>query len=131
MVYSKPYYIVFGGNSTKITGEVYIVNIDEERIEWKRVETTGDFPCPRMYHSAAVCKFGSAAGMIITFGGRSDAGNALNDVWGLRKHRNMTWDWVLIILNLLTYKNFRSKHHITTTHLIKDSNMQWHFITIY
>jgi len=94
MVYSKPYYIIYGGNSNKITGEVFIVNIDEERIEWKKIETVGDAPCPRMYHSAAVCKYGSAAGMIITFGGRSEPGNALNDVWGLRKHRNMTWDWV-------------------------------------
>ena len=33
--------------------------------------------------------------MIITYGGRDQKGNALNDCWGLRKHRNNTWDWVL------------------------------------
>ena len=32
--------------------------------------------------------------MIIVFGGRDDKGNPLNDCWGLRKHRNNTWDWV-------------------------------------
>ncbi len=98
MVYSKPFYIVFGGNSTKITNEVWLANIDDERIEWKRVETTGDTPCPRIYHAAAICKVGSAAGMIITFGGRSDTCAALNDVWGLIKHRNNSWDWVRLLL---------------------------------
>ena len=33
--------------------------------------------------------------MIITYGGRDQKGNPLNDCWGLRKHRNNTWDWVL------------------------------------
>ena len=33
--------------------------------------------------------------MIITYGGRDEKGNPLNDCWGLRKHRNNTWDWVL------------------------------------
>lgn len=94
MVYSKPYFIVFGGNSNRINNEVWIVNVDETQIEWKKLEINGEAPFPRMYHSAAVCKYGSASGMIITFGGRSDNANALNDVWGLRKHRNNTWDWV-------------------------------------
>ena len=33
--------------------------------------------------------------MMIVFGGRDGNGNALNDTWGLRKHRDETWDWVL------------------------------------
>ena len=33
--------------------------------------------------------------MIIVYGGRNDKGSPLNDCWGLRKHRNGTWDWVL------------------------------------
>ena len=33
--------------------------------------------------------------MIIVFGGRNEKGIPLNDCWGLRKHRNGTWDWVL------------------------------------
>ena len=33
--------------------------------------------------------------MIIVYGGRNEKGSPLNDCWGLRKHRNGTWDWVL------------------------------------
>ena len=33
--------------------------------------------------------------MIIVYGGRNEKGVPLNDCWGLRKHRNGTWDWVL------------------------------------
>ena len=95
MVYAKPYIAVFGGNlGNKITNDIWIINIDETKPEWKKLEPTSDLPPPRMYHAAAVCKYGGAAGMIVIFGGRSDGSSALNDTWGLRKHRNGSWDWV-------------------------------------
>ncbi len=31
--------------------------------------------------------------MMVTFGGRKKEGQVLNDMWGLRRHRNGTWDW--------------------------------------
>lgn len=95
MVYAKPYIAIFGGNmGNKITNDIWIINIDEPRLEWKKLEPTSELPPPRMYHTAAVCKYGGAAGMIVIYGGRSDGSSALNDTWGLRKHRNGTWDWV-------------------------------------
>ena len=55
----------------------------------------GDIPSPRVYHSAAHCQSGAASGMVVIFGGRSgDRQDALNDAWGLRKHRDGRWDWV-------------------------------------
>ena len=32
--------------------------------------------------------------MIVIFGGRTKDSSALNDTWGLRRHRNGKWDWV-------------------------------------
>jgi protein phosphatase len=32
--------------------------------------------------------------MIVVFGGRGIDQSALNDTWGLRKHRDGKWDWV-------------------------------------
>jgi len=32
--------------------------------------------------------------MIVIFGGRATDNNPLNDSWGLRRHRNGSWDWV-------------------------------------
>lgn len=93
--YSKPYLITFGGNiGNRITNDIWIINIDDGILEWKKLETENEVPVPRMYHSSCVCRYGGAAGMIIVYGGRSDTGNALNDTWGLRKHRNNKWDWV-------------------------------------
>lgn len=31
--------------------------------------------------------------MMILFGGRDALDNALNDTWGLRRHRDGSWDW--------------------------------------
>ena len=33
--------------------------------------------------------------MIVVFGGRGQEQMALNDAWGLRKHRDGKWDWVV------------------------------------
>ena len=95
MCYLKPYLVVIAGNiGNKITNDIWLINIDDGILEWKKLEPNGDIPPSRMYHSSSICKFGGASGMIIVFGGRNESGSALNDTWGLRKHRNGTWDWV-------------------------------------
>jgi hypothetical protein len=33
--------------------------------------------------------------MMVLFGGRTIDQSALNDTWGLRRHRDGRWDWVL------------------------------------
>ena len=57
------------------------------------ISNENSLPSPRVYHAASVCTKGSAAGMMILFGGRDNNDQALNDTWGLRRHRNDTWDW--------------------------------------
>jgi len=32
--------------------------------------------------------------MMVLFGGRGQDNNAFNDTWGLRRHRDGSWDWV-------------------------------------
>ena len=95
MCYMKPYIVIFGGNvGNRITNDIWLINIDDGILEWKKLEPTGELPAGRMYHSSALCKYGGAAGMVIIYGGRNEQGFAMNDTWGLRKHRNGTWDWV-------------------------------------
>jgi protein phosphatase len=95
MCYLKPYIVIFGGNvGNRIINDIWLINIDDGILEWKKLEPTSDLPSGRMYHSSSVCKHGGAAGMVIIYGGRNEQGFALNDTWGLRKHRNGTWDWV-------------------------------------
>ena len=95
IVFSKPHIMVFAGNTgTDAVNDVWSLNVDKAPFSWNKVETTGDSPVVRVYHSAALCQTGSATGMMIIFGGRTSNQNALNDTWGLRRHRDGRWDWV-------------------------------------
>ena len=99
MCYYKPYIVLFGGNSgSKLTNQTWIINIsDFSNLEWERLDWNTDsslVPSSRTYHSMALCKYGVALGMIIVYGGRGEDNTALSDTWGLRMHRNKTWDWL-------------------------------------
>ena len=111
MIYYRPYLIIFGGNlGNRLSNDVFITQVEEkipnkdikdsftwglkENLIWVLLDTKGNIPCPRMYHACALCKYGGAQNMVILFGGRTDKNIPLNDCWGLRRHRNGTWDWV-------------------------------------
>lgn len=96
LCYNKPYLIIFGGNlGTKLSNEVWITNVETiPKITWVLLDTKGNVPVSRMYHSCALCQYGGASNMIILFGGRGEKNIPLNDCWGLRKHRSGIWDWV-------------------------------------
>lgn len=95
ITFSKPYLLVYGGNTgTEPVNDVWCLNVDKAPFSWHKLETTGEVPAVRVYHSAALCISGSATGMMVIFGGRTADQSALNDTWGLRKHRDGRWDWV-------------------------------------
>jgi protein phosphatase len=93
-----PNIILFGGNTGSApSNDVYIINLNQEinnYFIWSKLELNSvQLPTPRVYHAASVCSKGNASGMMILFGGRDQQDHALNDTWGLRKHRDGTWDW--------------------------------------
>jgi len=95
MTLCKPYLYVFGGNTgTVATNDLWCLNIEKIPFTWVKVQCNSEQPTPRVYHSAAQCLGGSAAGMLLIFGGRTIDQSALNDTWGLRQHSDGTWDWV-------------------------------------
>ena len=95
IIFSKPYLLVFGGNTgTEPVNDVWWLNVDKAPFSWTLLETVGDQPWVRVYHSAALCSTGSATGMMVVFGGRTNDQTALKDSWGLRRHRDGRWDWV-------------------------------------
>ena len=73
---------------------MWCLNVDKAPFSWVSLNINGDSPCARVYHSAALCSMGSATGMMIIFGGRTNDQSALNDTWGLRRHRDGRWDWI-------------------------------------
>jgi protein phosphatase len=94
LVYLKPYLILFGGNyGNEPVNDVWIFNSEAQPLQWARLDIQGDLPPARVYHASAVCNYGFANGMMVTYGGRKKDGIVLNDMWGLRRHRNGTWDW--------------------------------------
>jgi protein phosphatase len=94
LVFLKPYLILFGGNyGNEAVNDVWIFNSESQPLQWNKLEIGGDLPPTRVYHTAAVCNYGFANGMMVIYGGRKKDGNVLNDMWGLRRHRNGSWDW--------------------------------------
>jgi hypothetical protein len=51
---------------------VWCLNVDKAPFSWLKLETPGDCPNIRVYHSAAMCHMGSATGMMVIFGGRTN-----------------------------------------------------------
>ena len=91
----RPHLVLFGGNTgNEPASDAWFVNIERTPLQWQRIDVAGDIPPPRVYHAAAVCVYGTANGMLIIFGGRTTDQSALNDTWGLRKHRDGRWDWL-------------------------------------
>jgi len=135
MVNFKSNIILFGGvlkEKNKLTNEIWILNLEnylkrnENKIShsstlsvkiyftWKLIKFDSNklSPQPRMYHSCGICKTGKARGMITIFGGRDANGEALNDVWGLRKHKNGNWEWVLPMCDKSTVPLGRYQHTV-------------------
>jgi protein phosphatase len=88
--------IVFGGmlKNNILANDLWVYSIQEK--EWKQFETK-DSPVARVYATSSICKQGKTKGMIMLFGGRDAEGLALNDTWGLRRHRDGSWEWVTLI----------------------------------
>ncbi|EGR31094.1 ser thr protein phosphatase family protein, putative [Ichthyophthirius multifiliis] len=91
----KPYLVVFGGNTgSESVNDSWVLNIEKAPYNWQKLEISSENPIMRVYHSAGVCSSGAANGMMVIFGGRTQDQSALNDSWGLRRHRDGRWDWV-------------------------------------
>ena len=94
MGYLKPFLIIHGGNTGNEPVTDVWVNDIMNTAEWRKAETGIENPPPRVYHSASICRTGTANGMMVIFGGRGADGTPLNDTWGLRKHRDNRLDWM-------------------------------------
>ena len=95
LVFYKPFLILFGGNlNNEAINDVWTFNSESSPLLWTKLDIKDNIPQPRVYHSAAVCTYGGANGMMVIFGGRRKDGHHLNDMWGLRRHRSGVWDWM-------------------------------------
>ena len=73
IVFTKPYLLVYGGNTgQQSVNDVWCLNVDKAPFSWVSLNISGDQPSARVYHSAALCSMGSATGMMIIFGGRTN-----------------------------------------------------------
>lgn len=97
MISCKPNLIVIGGNDgQQASNDVWFLNVEKSPFCWVEVVFPPNMKKPpkRVYHSADLCRDGPASTMIVIFGGRSSDNKSLNDLWGLRQHRDSTWDWM-------------------------------------
>lgn len=95
MVFFKPYILVIGGNiGNEPCNEVWALSIDKSPFFWNKLEFKDVEPAPRVYHTSCIWKSTNKVDMVLMFGGRNNKNVALNDMWGLRRHKNSVWDWV-------------------------------------
>ncbi len=107
MLYSKPHLILTGGvgkEKNRLTNDLWICDLSKKVLISDRMESLFVYewtpidcnisPPPRMYHTAGIIKSGRAKGMILIYGGRGEKSQPLKDTWGLRKHRDGSWEWI-------------------------------------
>lgn len=97
MIFFKPFILLVGGNiGNEPSNEVWFLSIDKSPFFWKKIDFNMDIktPSPRVYHSLSLWKSPEKGEMVLMFGGRNKKGEALNDLWGLRRHNNGIWDWI-------------------------------------
>lgn len=96
IVFFQPYIVIVGGNveNQPPSNEIWALNIDKPPFEWERLNIKGRVPKARVYHSSTIWKNEDKGDMVLIFGGRNPDGIALNDLWGLRKHKNGVWDFI-------------------------------------
>lgn len=95
VAFAKPHLLVHGGNTgSEAVNDVWCLSVEKAPFSWVKLDCGAEVPNTRVYHSAALCWTGSAMGMMVIFGGRTQDQSALNDTWGLRRHRDGRWDWV-------------------------------------
>lgn len=125
MVFCKPNLIVIGGNDGYVlactrnrtrrqqaSNDVWFLNVEKSPFCWAEVAFPPSLKQPpkRVYHSADLCREGPAATMIVIFGGRSSDNKSLNDIWGLRQHRDSTWDWMEAPVRFVAIPEPRYQH---------------------
>jgi hypothetical protein len=92
--YNRPFLVVLGGNTgQESVNDTWVHNVERSPFQWLKLELS-IVPKARAYHTTVLCTQGYANGMIVLFGGRGLDQSALNDTWGLRRHRDGNWDWV-------------------------------------
>lgn len=74
LTYTKPYLVVFGGNTgQEPVNDCWCLNVEKSPFSWVKIDCEkGELPTARVYHSASLCTTGTAAGMVVVFGGRSN-----------------------------------------------------------
>ncbi|AFZ81481.1 Ser/Thr protein phosphatase family member protein [Theileria equi strain WA] len=113
MVFAKPNLVVIGGNDgQRATNDVWYLNVEQSPFSWTEVSFAPSITLPpkRVYHSAELCCSGIACGMIVIFGGRNSESKSLNDTWGLRRHRDGSWDWIEAPVKLGSLPESRYQH---------------------
>lgn len=123
-----PNIILFGGNTGSApSNDVYIISLSSKNLNsfcWNKLQNNNDssWPSPRVYHASNICTKGTAAGMMILFGGRDSQDHALNDTWGLRRHRNDTWDWTRAPVQSNSYYTPKERYNVIFLMLITKIN---------
>lgn len=89
----------------------YNKGVIESPLKWFLISYTNNWPSERVYFSSSICRAGNAKGMVFIYGGRDSNKRSLSDLWGLRKHRDNSFDWI--------FAPAKGKYQPTSRYLVK------------
>ncbi|OUS43386.1 hypothetical protein BE221DRAFT_194816 [Ostreococcus tauri] len=87
---AQRFLVVIGGtDGSKCLGDTWVLDTTTKPYAWSKCNPTGPTPSPRTYASAST----RTDGLLLLCGGRGADGMALNDAFGLARHRDGRWEW--------------------------------------
>ena len=87
---AQRFLVVIGGtDGSKCLGDTWVLDTTTKPYEWSKCAPSGPIPSPRTYASAST----RSDGLLLLCGGRGADGFALNDAYGLARHRDGRWEW--------------------------------------
>ena len=78
VVYKNKMFVFGGGLYDPPRGDIDIYCLEVDTLKWDKVKTTGDVPCSRIAHTAAL--YGLNDHRVFLFGGRDHTGSKLSDL---------------------------------------------------
>ena len=87
---AQRFLVVIGGtDGSACVDDTWVLDTTTKPYEWSKCKPSGPIPCARTYASAST----RSDGLLLLCGGRGADGFALNDAYGLARHRDGRWEW--------------------------------------
>ena len=85
LIYIMPILILFGGSAKNVSvNDIWMLSTDKSPFKWDKISVNGNYPLPKVYHTANLFKMSNNPETMIIYGGRGINGQSHSDLVGLK-----------------------------------------------